>query len=62
MTVCDMCEKEDIKFTKIQIGGALDGYSYVLCKDCTRSQWAGTVVAAANRLEQLGIDFSTIEM
>lgn len=36
MTVCDICEKEDIKFTKIQIGGALDGYSYVLCKDCTK--------------------------
>lgn len=29
---------------------------------CARSQWAGTVAAAANRLEQLGIDFSTIEM
>lgn len=36
MTVCDICKKEDIKFTKIQIGGALDGYSYVLCKDCTK--------------------------
>lgn len=36
MTVCDICEKEDFKFTEIQIGGALDGYSYVLCKDCTK--------------------------
>ena len=36
MTVCDICEKEDKKFTKIQIGGALDGVSYVLCKACTK--------------------------
>ena len=38
MTVCDICEKEDIKFTKIQIGGTIDfdGVSYVLCKACTK--------------------------
>lgn len=36
MTVCDMCENKDIKFTKIQFGGALDNDSYVLCKDCTK--------------------------
>ena len=36
MTVCDICEKEDKKFTKIQIGGAFDGVSYVLCKACTK--------------------------
>ena len=38
MTVCDMCEKEDKKITKIQIGRTIDfdGVSYVLCKDCTK--------------------------
>ena len=38
MTVCDICKKEDIKFTKIQIGRTIDfdGVSYVLCKDCTK--------------------------
>ena len=29
---------------------------------CKKSQWVGTVVAAANRLEQLGMDFYTIDM
>ena len=38
MTVCDICEKEDFKFTKIQIGRTIDfdGASYELCKDCTK--------------------------
>ena len=38
MTVCDICEKEDMKFTKIQIGRAidLDGVSYELCRNCTK--------------------------
>lgn len=65
----------DIHSFKARING---GVVWVECRDyevyietqifdentdvCTRNQWAGTVVAAANRLEQLGIDFSTIEM
>ena len=38
MIVCDICENEDIKLTKIKIGKALDfdGVSYELCKDCTK--------------------------
>ena len=28
----------------------------------TRTQWAGTTIAAANRLEMLEIDFDTIEI
>ena len=38
MTVCDICKKEDIKFTKIQIGATIDfnSVSYALCKDCTK--------------------------
>lgn len=29
---------------------------------CKREEWCGTTVAAANRLEKLGIEFDSIEM
>ena len=29
---------------------------------CKTSQWAGTAIAAANRLEMFGIDLDTIDM
>ena len=40
----------------------IETYTYDKDGNETRTPWAGTTIAAANKLEMLGIDMETIEM
>lgn len=45
-----------------ECGVHIDEFLYDKKGNEKRSQWRGTAVAAANRLEMLGADYSTIDM
>lgn len=63
------CHKPDLHSFTARING---GIVYVECRGYDvyiesqifdkKTQWVGTTVAAANRLEMLGIEFDTIDM